>query len=187
MGKRLTQNPKLEALVRRLHLRKTFVVLACGPPHGLEESRFGACPAALATIASTLIAPKTYENMRLPGTSHRDAFTHGLRFGHTRLMELHRAGLFAGAACCNVLWPGRAIERMHGVVGSPAKAAPLQTADFEASGLTTPSHFNGGTTRTRRSFQLRFLRSSSEMLLYFGFQKPHRIAKFVHSVHSIFD
>jgi hypothetical protein len=56
-------------------------------------------------------------------------------------LGLHRVGLFAGAACCDVLWPGGTIERMHGVVGSRAKAAPLQAADFEASGLTTPSHF----------------------------------------------
>ena len=45
-----------------------------------------------AKFASAHIPPKTYENRRLPGTSRRDAFTHGFRFVCTRVIELHRAG-----------------------------------------------------------------------------------------------
>ena len=50
----------------------------------LEGSRFGPCPAALATVASALIALKRHENRRLPETSQRNVFTRGLRFAYTR-------------------------------------------------------------------------------------------------------
>jgi hypothetical protein len=80
--------------------------------HSLEGSRFGPCPATLAIFVSTLIPPKTDENRRLPGTSQRDVFTHGLGFVRIRRIELHRAGLFPGAACCDILWPDGALVRI---------------------------------------------------------------------------
>jgi len=83
--------------------KRCLALLLRAIAHSLEGSRFGACPAALAIFVSTLIRPKTHENRRLPGTSQRDVFTYGLGFVQTRLIELHRAGLFPGAACCDIL------------------------------------------------------------------------------------
>jgi hypothetical protein len=60
------------------------------PTSGREPLwRLCRCPAK---FASAQIPPKTYENGRLPGTSRRDAFTHGFRFVCNRMIELHRAG-----------------------------------------------------------------------------------------------
>ena len=47
-------------------------------------------------IASAAVG---HENRRLPGKTQSAAFTRGLRSLYTRVIELHRAGLFAGAAC----------------------------------------------------------------------------------------
>ena len=71
-------------------------------------------------------AAKTRENRRLPGTSHRDAFTRGLRYANTRTIELHRAGSFAGAACCNIFCTDHALIRISRGRRIHAKAAPLQ-------------------------------------------------------------
>jgi hypothetical protein len=73
--------------------------------HSLEGSRFGASPATRAIFVSSLVRPKTRGSRRLPETTQRDAFTRGLRFIYTRLIELHRAGLFAGAACFHAFRP----------------------------------------------------------------------------------
>jgi len=63
------------------------------------------CPATLAIFVSSLGRPKTRESRRLPETAQRDPFTRGLRYVHTGFIELHRAGLFAGAACLRAFLP----------------------------------------------------------------------------------
>jgi hypothetical protein len=65
--------------------------------HRLEGSRFGACPTVLAIFASTRIPPTNFENKRLPGTSHRDAFSLGFRLVYTGAIEPHRVRLIPGA------------------------------------------------------------------------------------------
>ena len=66
---------------------------------------FGACPAALANFRLDANTAEARENGRLPRTTERDTFTRGFRFAYTRLIQLHHAGLFAGAACFHTSSP----------------------------------------------------------------------------------
>ena len=58
----------------------------------LEGSRFGAHIVALAHFVAVLVQPGRSENKRLPGITHRDAFTCDLRLVLTRPAELRTAG-----------------------------------------------------------------------------------------------
>jgi len=89
---------------------------------------------------------ETCENRRLPGTTQRDPFTLGLRFVYTRLIELHRAGLFAGAACFHAFRPYSRFEEIRGVARHvPKRLASRRWAT--AHHMNAPS-LSRTTTRT---------------------------------------
>jgi hypothetical protein len=70
-------------------------------------------------------AAETCENRRLPKTTQRDAFTHSCRFVYTRPIELHRAGLVAGAARLHAFWPVLSVEmKFARVTGRMPKRLP---------------------------------------------------------------
>ena len=69
---------------------------------------------------------ETCENRRLPGTTHRFAV---LWSGCKRIEshgQMHRAGLFAGAARCDILWSDGALKQRSSGLAARVKAAPLQ-------------------------------------------------------------
>jgi hypothetical protein len=80
-------------------------------------------PSQFSLLAS---AAETCGSRRLPGITQRDASLLAFDFVYTRTIELHHAGLFAGAACCNISWADGTLERMSRGRQIRAKAAPLR-------------------------------------------------------------
>ena len=87
------------------------------------------------------------ENKRLPGVTQRDAFTCEFRFVQPPTVELRTVGSFAGAACCDILWPTGALKQISRGHLIHAKAAPLQALGDRT--LHQPNPVSRTTTRTR--------------------------------------
>jgi len=114
----------------------------------LDGSRFGACPATLATFASNLIPPNTRENKRLSGTSQRNAFALDLR---TRLHPGHRAaspGLIRGSRLFSRASAVLTLKRNSRGRLAHAKATPLQALGKKCLSSTCQAFRGRGRLRT---------------------------------------
>jgi hypothetical protein len=77
--------------------------MRCAAAHRLEGSRFGIHLAALANFASKLVRP---EGAKTGGSRERPngLQLYGRVVNESEPRVNHHAGLFAGAACCEILW-----------------------------------------------------------------------------------
>ena len=77
--------------------------MRCAAAHRLEGSRFGIHLSALANFLSTLIGPK---RAKTGGSRERPngLQLYGRVVNESEPRVNHHAGLFAGAACCEILW-----------------------------------------------------------------------------------
>ncbi len=90
---------------------------------------------------------------RLPGTSQGPAvLSHVVSLPHgTDAMGKHRAGLFPGAACCDILWPDSALVRMsRGRLVTRQSGSPPDVGNKYTSSTCHP--FRGRGQPARRSF-----------------------------------